>query len=70
MDFSLVDEDQKKKYFTEKASYSALDDNGKPMVNKEMDLALLMLYGHILSSGGSYAYSLSKSCTLPLGQCL
>lgn len=60
MDFSLVDEDQRRKHFAEKASYSALDNNGMPFVNEELDLGLLMLYGHILSAGASHAHALSK----------
>lgn len=60
MDFALVDEDQRKKHFADKGSYSAQDEKGKPIVNDDMDIALLMLYGHILFAGGSHHYALSK----------
>lgn len=60
MDYGLVDDDAKRKYFAEKGSYSAQDESGRLIVNNDMDVALLMLYGHILYSGTSYAYALSK----------
>ncbi len=60
MDFALVDEDKRQKNFTDKGSYSALDANGHLIVNEDLDIALLMLYGHILFTGGSYTYALSK----------
>jgi hypothetical protein len=36
------------------------DENEKPFIATELDIALLMIYGHILSMGTSYAYALSK----------
>jgi general transcription factor 3C polypeptide 3 (transcription factor C subunit 4) len=60
MDYVLVDEEDRQKYFTEKGSYSAQDEDGNVVINEDMDIALLMLYGHILSSGGSNNYALSK----------
>ena len=60
MDFALVDEGRREKYFSEKGSYSAQDENGRLVINNDMDIALLMLYGHILFTGSSYAYALSK----------
>ncbi|KAI9668670.1 MAG: transcription factor TFIIIC subunit tfc4 [Trizodia sp. TS-e1964] len=59
MDFALVSETERKKRFEEKASYTAKDKDGNPVVNTEMDVALLMLYGHILYSGTSYAFALN-----------
>ncbi|RFU27016.1 hypothetical protein B7463_g9320, partial [Scytalidium lignicola] len=59
MDFSLVDKTQREKYFAEKGSYSAQDESGRAIVNDDMDTALLMLYGHILYTGTSYAYALN-----------
>lgn len=59
MDYALVDESQQKKHFAEKGSYSAVDEKGGALVNNEMDIGLLMLYGHILYTGTSYAYALS-----------
>ena len=61
MDYALVDEASREKYFQERGSYSAIGPNGEPFINKDMDIALLMLYGHILFTGTSYAYALSKS---------
>jgi general transcription factor 3C polypeptide 3 (transcription factor C subunit 4) len=60
MDFGLLADDQKGN-MAEKASYSAQDDSGHLIINKDMDLSLLKLYGHILSTGSSYAYALSES---------
>lgn len=60
MDFSLLPEDKRKKHYTDKGSYSAQDNNGHLIINTDMDVALLMLYGHILFTGGSYTYALSK----------
>jgi general transcription factor 3C polypeptide 3 (transcription factor C subunit 4) len=65
MDYALVDEARRGKYFSEKGSYSAQDENGRHIVNDDMDVALLMLYGHILYAGTSYAYALS-TCHLRL----
>lgn len=59
MDYALVDESRREKHFSEKGSYSAVDENGRAIVNKDMDIALLMLYGHILYIGTSYSYALS-----------
>ncbi|KAI9851300.1 MAG: transcription factor TFIIIC subunit tfc4 [Thelocarpon superellum] len=55
MDFSLVSEEYRKKHFGEKASYTSKDEHGNPIVNDEMDVALLTLYGHMLYVGTSYA---------------
>ncbi len=59
MDYALVDDAQRKKYFSEKGSYSAQDENGNTIINDNFDIALLTLYGHILFSGTSYLYALS-----------
>jgi len=60
MDYSLVSDEARRKYFSEKGSYSAVDESGRPLINKDMDVALLMTYGHILYTGTSYTYALSK----------
>lgn len=60
MDFALADEESREKYFAERPSYSALDKNGQLVINDDLDIALLMLYGHILYTGTSYIYALSK----------
>ncbi|RDW71323.1 hypothetical protein BP6252_07886 [Coleophoma cylindrospora] len=59
MDFSLTDRSNQGKYFAEKGSYSAQDQHGQAIVNVDMDVSLLMLYGFILYSGTSYAYALN-----------
>ncbi|KIN06080.1 hypothetical protein OIDMADRAFT_24417 [Oidiodendron maius Zn] len=59
MDYALVDDSRRKKYFAEKGSYSAVDENGRAIINNDMDIALLMLYGHILYTGTSYSYALN-----------
>lgn len=65
MDFSLVNESQRKKYFAERGSYSARDDNGQPVINDDLDIALLILYGHILFSSTGYLYALSEPYSTP-----
>lgn len=60
MDFSLVDEQRRKKIM-EKGSYSAVDANGNTIINTDMDINLLMMYGYILYSSNSYSLALSKS---------
>jgi general transcription factor 3C polypeptide 3 (transcription factor C subunit 4) len=60
MDYTLVGEEDREKYFAGKGSYSAQDEDGNIVINEDMDIALLMLYGHILHSGGSNNYALSK----------
>ncbi|PQE13109.1 hypothetical protein CJF30_00003016 [Rutstroemia sp. NJR-2017a BBW] len=59
MDFSLVDANRRQKNFSEKAAYSTQDKDGRILINDDMDIALLMLYGHILYSGASYIYALN-----------
>lgn len=60
MDFSLIGEDRHKSRFQERASYTTKDESGNQIQAHEMDVALLMLYGHILYAGTSYSYALSK----------
>lgn len=66
MDYALVDEARRTKYFSEKGSYSAVDEDGRTLVNNDMDIALLMLYGHILYMGTSYSYALSMLSNLQI----
>jgi general transcription factor 3C polypeptide 3 (transcription factor C subunit 4) len=61
MDYNLVGEESKERFTSEKGGYSAYDESGQLIVNDDMDVALLMLYGHILYTGSSYSYALSKS---------
>ena len=61
MDYSLIkDPEIRAKHFGEKGSYSAVDENGQLIINEDLDIALLMLYGHILYSSSSYIFALSK----------
>lgn len=61
VDFSLLGENRRKNQPQERASYSTRDSDGQKICAKDMDVALLMLYGHILHAGRSYAYAVSKS---------
>lgn len=59
MDYTLVDEESRKQNFVEKAAYSAVDENGRLIINEDLDISLLMLYGYILSTNNSFQYALS-----------
>lgn len=61
MDFSLDNNSRNRSLFQEKASLTTKDKNGKPLPAKDLDIGLLMLYGHILYVGRSYSYSISIS---------
>ena len=61
VDFSLLGDARRKSLFQERASYTTKDDSGNLIRAQEMDIALLMLYGHILYAGKSYAYAVSTS---------
>ena len=60
VDFSLWRGKRKSGLFQERASYTTKDAEGKPIQAKDLDVALLMLYGHILYAGKSFAYAVSK----------
>ena len=60
MDYSLVGETRYKSLFNDKASYFTKDEAGNPIRAANLDIGLLMLYGHILYFGRSYAYSISQ----------
>lgn len=60
MDFSLVGSARHKSLFQERASYSTKDNSGNHILAEDLDIGLIMLYGHILYLGKSYAYSISK----------
>ncbi|KAI9806066.1 MAG: transcription factor TFIIIC subunit tfc4 [Piccolia ochrophora] len=59
MDFTLVPEELQNKLYEERASYSSKDSKGQVYVNDEMDVSLLMLYGHMLYFGASYPPALN-----------
>lgn len=61
VDFSLLGDVRRKSLFQERASYTTKDDKGNQIRAQAMDVALLMLYGHILYAGKSYAYAVSTS---------
>ena len=63
MDFSFVGEERRKSLFQERASYTTKDNKGRPLQAEDLDVALIMLYGHILYAGKSYAYAVSTSTT-------
>lgn len=64
VDFSFMGDVRRRTTFQERASYSTRDSKGNPIEAQTMDVALLMLYGHILFAGKSYAYAVSKSTKL------
>ena len=59
MDYALVNEESRKQNFVEKAAYSAMDENGKLVINEDLDVSLLMLYGYILSTNNNFQFALS-----------
>lgn len=61
VDSSLIGEATSKNLFQGRASYTTKDSNGDPIRADDMDVALLMLYGHVLYAGKSYANAVSKS---------
>lgn len=61
MDYSIVPNARKESLFSERAGYSTKDEDGNWITAKDLDLALLMLYGHILYVGKSYSFSISTS---------
>lgn len=60
VDFSFLKEGKKKPLFQERASYTTKDSSGKPLLAEDLDVALLMLYGHILYAGKSYSHAISR----------
>lgn len=60
VDFSLLGDSRRRTFFQERASYTTKDDDGNQIQAAELDVALLILYGHILHAGKSYAYAVSK----------
>jgi general transcription factor 3C polypeptide 3 (transcription factor C subunit 4) len=63
MDYALVSQEVRDKHFKDqkdKVSYSRTDENGEHVVNDDMDIVLLMVYGHLLYASQSYTHALSK----------
>ena len=63
VDFSVLSESRRKSPREERASCTIKDSDGFQIQAEDMDIALLMLYGHVLHAGKSYAYAVSK-CAL------
>ncbi|KAL9098728.1 MAG: hypothetical protein Q9163_005663 [Psora crenata] len=59
MDLSLLGERHKKGFFQARASFTAKDSIRSPIVAENIDVSLLMLYGHILYAGKSYPYAVN-----------
>ncbi|KAE8396676.1 hypothetical protein BDV23DRAFT_143350 [Aspergillus alliaceus] len=67
MDYTLPDEitglrptkPVRESIYQERARLSTRDENGEPIPANEMDIALLVLYGHILYSGNSFLPALN-----------
>lgn len=66
MDYALVSAERQEKYYDEKGNYTAHDEDRRLIINEDLDITLLMIYGHILYAGNSYIYALSTVNT-PLG---
>ena len=60
VDFALLGVNHGKPHPQERTSHSTTSSDGQKVYAKEVDIALLMLYGHILHAGKSYAYAVSK----------
>ena len=58
-DYAVANETRAKVVEKAKAAYTHMDDRGQPIINKELDVSLLMIYGHILIAGASYLYGLN-----------
>ena len=67
VDRSFLKEEQRGTVFWGRGSFNTKGVTGQPIEARNTDIALLMLYGHILYAGKSYAYAVSKSLT---GICL
>ncbi|KAG9232259.1 hypothetical protein BJ875DRAFT_467420 [Amylocarpus encephaloides] len=60
MDYSLTpDKSRRPEHAGARAPFSAVDDDGRLIINDDLDISLLMLYGHMLSLGNSHVYALN-----------
>lgn len=64
MDFSLAGDGPARSANQERSACAAKDEEGKTIMPQYMDVSLLMLYGHMLYAGKSYAYANSESTPL------
>ncbi len=63
MDFSLAGDARARHNHPERSAYTSKDTEGNIILPQNMDVSLLMLYGHTLYAGKSYAYANSKMRT-------
>ena len=70
MDFPFAGEDRTRSHFQERAAYTSKDDHGDPLQAQSLDVALLMLYGHILYMGKSYSCAVSKWLAIFMSQAI
>lgn len=68
MDYSLLQEGQGKTLLQERPSYTIEGEDDSPIKAEELDVGLLILYGHVLYAGTSYVFALSKP-SLQRGKC-
>ena len=60
MDYSLTPtEDRTVELDAARGPYTAVDQDGKLIINDDVDVSLLMLYGYMLSLGGDHASALN-----------
>ena len=59
VDYSLTEDASRQNIYKERASYTTKDSNGNSIRAEDMDVALLMLYGHVLHAGKSYVNAVS-----------
>ncbi|KAL8747000.1 MAG: hypothetical protein Q9184_007665 [Pyrenodesmia sp. 2 TL-2023] len=59
MDYSLLGQSHLRNVNQERASYTTRDSEGNPIHANDMDIALLMLYGHMLYLGKSFAVAIN-----------
>ena len=69
MDFSLIREQHQKSLYDERASYTTKDEKGNPILAEQMDIGLIMLYGHVMYAGGGHIEALSKRPLSRLPSC-
>ena len=60
MDFSFLAEGPRTSLLQERASFTTRDSHGNLIQAEHFNASLLMLYGHILHTGKSYPYAVSK----------
>jgi general transcription factor 3C polypeptide 3 (transcription factor C subunit 4) len=61
MDYSITPENERTaEQDAERGLYTAVDQDGRLVINDELDISLLVLYGYMLSIGENYLEALSK----------